>query len=73
MTMPMEMAVTKHCRSGYWKKWCTALNFYDHSEVSNGGDIFVSASDDDVDERFNWIDEAEASASTHFFMSVPDA
>ena len=61
MTMLIEVAVTKHWRSGYWKNWYTALNFYDHSEIGNGGDIVVSESDDDVDGRFNWIDEAEAS------------
>ena len=66
MTLPSEVAVTKHWRSGYWKNWFTALNFYDHSEIGNGGDIFVSESDvmsesdDDVDEHLNCIDEAEA-------------
>ena len=37
------------------------LNFYDDAEVGNSGHIFVSESDDDVDERSNRIDEAEAS------------
>ena len=35
--------------------------FLDYSEIGNGGDIFVSESDEDVDERFNWIDAVEAS------------
>ena len=61
MTLPIEVAATKHWRSGYWKNWYTAYNFYDHSEIGNGGDIFVSESDDDVNEAFNWIDEAETS------------
>ena len=61
LTMPIEVAVTKHWRCGDWKNWYTALNFYDRSEVGNGGDIFVSEGDDDVDERFNCLAEAEAS------------
>ena len=40
LTMPIEVAVTKHWRSGFWKNWYTALNFYDFSEVGNGSDIF---------------------------------
>ena len=66
MTLPIEVVVKKQWRSGYWKNWYTALNFYDHSEIGNGGDIFVSESDDDVDEHFNWIDEAEASEADDY-------
>ena len=60
-TLPIEVAATKHWRSGYWKNWYAALIFYDSTEVGNGGDILVSEDDDDVDEQFNWIDEVEAS------------
>ena len=51
LTMPIEVAVTKRWRSGYWKNWYTALHFYDHFEVGNGGDIFVSESNDDADDE----------------------
>ena len=60
-TLLIEVAVTQHWRSGYCKNWYTVLDFYDHSEIRTGGDFFVSESDEDIDERFNWIDEAESS------------
>ena len=49
-TVSPAEAATKRWRSGYWGKWFTALNLSDYSELGNGGDVFVSETEDDADE-----------------------